>query len=188
MACEETVPFLIEGETIHLARAGAELHSLENTTHAPPARRAAAASDGRLVAPMNGRVVAVNAKAGDTAEAGPRPRRARSHEDGARAERAPRSRVKAVHVAPARRSRPASCWSSWSRVMNRAHPALTDEHEALRDTMRRFVAREIAPHAAAWDEAEEFPRELYRRRPTPACSASAFRRNTAARPRTCSPT
>ena len=29
-----------------------------------------AASDGRLVAPMNGRVVAVNAKAGDTAEAG----------------------------------------------------------------------------------------------------------------------
>jgi acyl-CoA dehydrogenase len=46
--------------------------------------------------------------------------------------------------------------------MIRAHPALTDEHEALRDTMRRFVTREIAPHAAAWDEAEEFPRELYR--------------------------
>jgi uncharacterized protein (TIGR00369 family) len=45
----------------------------------------------------------------------------------------------------------------------KAHPALTDEHEALRDTMRRFVAREIAPHAAAWDEAEEFPRELYRK-------------------------
>jgi acyl-CoA dehydrogenase len=47
--------------------------------------------------------------------------------------------------------------------MIRAHPALTDEHEALRETMRRFVAREIAPHAAAWDEAEEFPRELYRK-------------------------
>ena len=45
----------------------------------------------------------------------------------------------------------------------KAHPALTDEHEALRDTMRRFVQREIAPHAAAWDEAEEFPRELYRK-------------------------
>ena len=29
----------------------------------------------------------------------------------------------------------------------KAHPALTDEHEALRDTMRRFVAREITPHA-----------------------------------------
>ena len=41
----------------------------------------------------------------------------------------------------------------------RAHPALTDEHEALRDTMRRIVQREIAPHAAAWDEAAEFPRD-----------------------------
>ena len=45
----------------------------------------------------------------------------------------------------------------------KVHPALTEEHEALRDTMRRFVQREIAPHAAAWDEAEEFPRELYRK-------------------------
>jgi acyl-CoA dehydrogenase len=45
----------------------------------------------------------------------------------------------------------------------KAHPALTDEHEALRATMRRFVAREITPHAAAWDEAEEFPRALYRK-------------------------
>jgi acyl-CoA dehydrogenase len=47
--------------------------------------------------------------------------------------------------------------------MSRTHPALTIEHEALRDTMRRFVAREIAPHATAWDEAEEFPRELYKK-------------------------
>lgn len=45
----------------------------------------------------------------------------------------------------------------------KAHPALTEEHEALRDTMRRFVACEIAPHATAWDEAEEFPRELYKK-------------------------
>lgn len=45
----------------------------------------------------------------------------------------------------------------------KAHPALTEEHEAFRDTMRRFVQREIAPHAAAWDEAGEFPRELYRK-------------------------
>ena len=45
----------------------------------------------------------------------------------------------------------------------KAHPALTDEHEAFRESMHRFVAREIAPHAAAWDEAGEFPRELYRR-------------------------
>jgi acyl-CoA dehydrogenase len=35
------------------------------------------------------------------------------------------------------------------------------EHLALREALRRFVAREIAPHAAAWDEAGTFPRELY---------------------------
>ena len=45
--------------------------------------------------------------------------------------------------------------------MNRVHPALRPEHEAMRETMRRFVAREIMPHAAAWDEAGEFPRTLY---------------------------
>jgi len=45
----------------------------------------------------------------------------------------------------------------------KAHPALSEEHEAFRDTVRRFVEREIMPHAAAWDEAGEFPRELYRK-------------------------
>ena len=87
------------------------------TPSTPPAQRAAAASDGRLVAPMNGRVVAVNAKAGDTVEAGPRARRARSDEDGACAERAARRRAsRRCTWRPARRSRPASCWSSWSRA------------------------------------------------------------------------
>jgi acyl-CoA dehydrogenase len=37
----------------------------------------------------------------------------------------------------------------------------TAEHEAFRDSVRDFVAREIAPHVAQWDEAEGFPRELY---------------------------
>ena len=66
---DETVAFRIDGDTVHLARNG-QSHSLENTIHAPAAQRAAGPSDGRLVAPMNGRVVAVNAKAGDMAEAG----------------------------------------------------------------------------------------------------------------------
>ena len=35
------------------------------------------------------------------------------------------------------------------------------ELAAFRDSARRFVEREIAPHVAAWDEAETFPRELY---------------------------
>ncbi|MDX2011950.1 MAG: acyl-CoA dehydrogenase family protein [Myxococcaceae bacterium] len=37
----------------------------------------------------------------------------------------------------------------------------TEEHEAFRRTVRAFVEREIAPHVAAWEEAEGFPRELY---------------------------
>ena len=45
-----------------------------------------------------------------------------------------------------------------SRVQN---PFYTPEHEAFRDVMRRFVAREIEPYAHEWDEAGEFPRELY---------------------------
>ena len=35
------------------------------------------------------------------------------------------------------------------------------EIDAFRASARRFVEREIAPHVAAWDEAETFPRELY---------------------------
>jgi acyl-CoA dehydrogenase len=38
-----------------------------------------------------------------------------------------------------------------------------DEHDELRQQMRRFSVEHIAPHAAAWDEAEEFPIDLYRR-------------------------
>jgi acyl-CoA dehydrogenase len=38
----------------------------------------------------------------------------------------------------------------------------TEEHAALRREVRRFSEREIAPHAHAWEEAEEFPRELYK--------------------------
>src|ERR1043165_3064024 len=37
----------------------------------------------------------------------------------------------------------------------------TAEHAQLREQVRRFASTEIAPHAHAWDEAEEFPRELY---------------------------
>jgi acyl-CoA dehydrogenase len=37
----------------------------------------------------------------------------------------------------------------------------TDEHEALRQQVRRFASEHIAPHAHAWEEAETFPRELY---------------------------
>ena len=44
-----------------------------------------------------------------------------------------------------------------------ASPYYTPDHEAFRDQLRRFVAKEIAPFADRWDEAGEFPRELYRK-------------------------
>ena len=34
-------------------------------------------------------------------------------------------------------------------------------HQLLRDSVRRFVEREILPFVAEWEEAESFPRELY---------------------------
>jgi acyl-CoA dehydrogenase len=40
-------------------------------------------------------------------------------------------------------------------------PFYTAEHDAYREVVRRFVAREIEPFASEWDEAGEFPRELY---------------------------
>ncbi len=42
-------------------------------------------------------------------------------------------------------------------------PPFTDEHEQLRETISRWVSTEIAPHVIEWDEAREFPRELYNR-------------------------
>lgn len=44
-----------------------------------------------------------------------------------------------------------------------ASPYYTADHEAFRDQLRRFVAKEITPYADQWDEAGEFPRELYRK-------------------------
>ncbi|MGE0866972.1 MAG: acyl-CoA dehydrogenase family protein [Kofleriaceae bacterium] len=38
----------------------------------------------------------------------------------------------------------------------------TEEHAAIRASVRKFAQAHIAPHGARWDEAEEFPVELYR--------------------------
>jgi acyl-CoA dehydrogenase len=42
------------------------------------------------------------------------------------------------------------------------NPELQQDIAALTDTVRRFTQDRIAPHVAQWDEAGEFPRELYR--------------------------
>jgi acetyl/propionyl-CoA carboxylase alpha subunit len=54
---------------VHLARGG-QSWRLENTLHAPPEKKGAAVGDGRLASPMNGRVVAVNARPGERIEPG----------------------------------------------------------------------------------------------------------------------
>jgi len=38
-----------------------------------------------------------------------------------------------------------------------------DTHEQVRDTTRRFVAQEVLPHIAEWEEAGSFPREVYQK-------------------------
>src|ERR1700682_4244197 len=47
--------------------------------------------------------------------------------------------------------------------MQSPEPLYSEQHEAFRATVRRFVAAEIEPYAAEWDEAETFPRELYQK-------------------------
>jgi acyl-CoA dehydrogenase len=42
-------------------------------------------------------------------------------------------------------------------------PPFTDEHEELRESVRRFVSKEIAPNVEDWEAACEFPRELFAR-------------------------
>jgi acyl-CoA dehydrogenase len=42
-------------------------------------------------------------------------------------------------------------------------PPFTDEHEALRETISRWVSTEIVPHVDEWEAAREFPRDLYLR-------------------------
>jgi acyl-CoA dehydrogenase len=44
-----------------------------------------------------------------------------------------------------------------------AVPPFTEEHDDLRESVRRFVQSEIAPHVDEWEEAREFPRELFSR-------------------------
>src|SRR3954451_6597455 len=42
-------------------------------------------------------------------------------------------------------------------------PPFGEEHKQLRETVSRFVSKEIAPHVDEWEAAREFPRKLYSR-------------------------
>ena len=41
------------------------------------------------------------------------------------------------------------------------HPIMNESHDLLRDAVRDFVTREIAPHVEQWEEEESFPIALY---------------------------
>jgi len=64
-----SAPCVLDGPTLHFA-AGGHAFSWRDTTMDPPERAAVGLADGRLAAPMNGRVVAVHARAGERVEAG----------------------------------------------------------------------------------------------------------------------
>ncbi len=42
-------------------------------------------------------------------------------------------------------------------------PPFTDEHERLREAIRRFVTTELRPHVGEWEDAEWFPNEVFTR-------------------------
>jgi acyl-CoA dehydrogenase len=47
--------------------------------------------------------------------------------------------------------------------MSAASPIFTAEHELFRDQVRKFVAREIAPHHAQWEKDKRVPKEVWRK-------------------------
>jgi citronellyl-CoA dehydrogenase len=42
-------------------------------------------------------------------------------------------------------------------------PYFSEEHRMIRDTVRKFASKEIAPYSAEWDAAGTFPRELFKK-------------------------
>jgi acyl-CoA dehydrogenase len=50
-----------------------------------------------------------------------------------------------------------------ARVGGNIIPPFTEEHEALRESLRTFVTKEVRPHAPEWEAAQEFPLELFTR-------------------------
>jgi acyl-CoA dehydrogenase len=45
--------------------------------------------------------------------------------------------------------------------MSTLNPPFTDEHEQLRESARGFIERELAPHAAQWEDERWFPQDVF---------------------------
>jgi acyl-CoA dehydrogenase len=50
-----------------------------------------------------------------------------------------------------------------STATRRPLPPFTEEHEELRESIRRFVQNELRPHAREWEEARWFPNDVFTR-------------------------
>src|SRR2546422_9356467 len=48
-------------------------------------------------------------------------------------------------------------------VEQQTYPYFTEEHAMLRETVKQFCLKEIAPHAEEWDEEGIFPREIFKK-------------------------
>jgi alkylation response protein AidB-like acyl-CoA dehydrogenase len=54
--------------------------------------------------------------------------------------------------------------SSVAQAASNTYPfTLTEDQEQLRDAIRKFAAKEIAPHVMRWDEASEFPSDVVKK-------------------------
>ena len=56
----------------------------------------------------------------------------------------------------------------------------TSEHDAFRDMVRAFIAKEITPYHEQWERDGMVSRDVWRPRAGPGCSASTSTRSTAA--------
>src|SRR5918995_3950047 len=51
--------------------------------------------------------------------------------------------------------------AAWSREGLPLDFNLSEEQQLLKNTVREFAERELAPHSREWDEKQEFPREVF---------------------------
>ena len=65
-------------------------------------------------------------------------------------------------------------------VSRRKHFIFTEEHDQLRESIRSFVLKELAPHAEEWEETT-FPDSVFRRMGELGFLGLSYRRSTAAR-------
>jgi hypothetical protein len=133
---------------------------VEDVSFQPAANPGGAAGANELRAPFNGKVISVKAAARQHCRARRHAAGPRVDEAGACAGRLARRRGEggACRAGPAGRY----CPGAGDVRGGGMNVGLQQDIDAMSDTVKRFTLERIAPHVAAWDEAGEFPRELYR--------------------------